>query len=580
MGKMTNEEVAKVLENIADMLAILGESPFRVRAYLKAANAIRGFPEDIKTLLAQGKLKEVRGIGESIALKVQELVEKGRMSYYEELKEKVPPAVLELMEVPHVGPRKAKVIFEELGISTVDELLEAIERKKLRALKGFGGKTEEKVKEGILLYRRGKERILLSEALPLAEGVIKSLRKCNEVIKVDKAGSLRRMKETIGDIDILASSNQPREIVKVFTGLSNVSQVLASGETKGSVVFTNGLQADLRVVSPSSYGAALQYFTGSKEHNIILREIARKKGLKISEYGVFDLNKERKLGGESEKEVYETLGLPWIPPPLREGRGEVEAALKGELPQLVEESDIKGDLHIHSIHSDGSARIEEIIKVAEELDYEYVALCDHARRLKVARGMNLEEIEKRAKVIESLNQTSSVKVLSGIELNIENDGSLDYPDEILSQFDFVVASIHWGFNQTKNELTRRILKAMDNPYVHGIAHPTGRIIGKREPYLLHLEEVFKKASETGTYLEINSFPDRLDLKDEYLKYAKEKYGCKFFLGTDAHGAGQMSYMRYGVATAQRGWLEPQDILNTLPLEEVKKSLAEKKSFKT
>jgi DNA polymerase (family 10) len=572
---MRNEDVAKVLENIADMLAILGESPFRVRAYLRAANAIRGLPTEVETLLEEGKLKEVRGIGESIALKIQELIEKGSMGYYEELKEKVPPAVLELMEIPHVGPRKAKVLFEELGISTVDELLEAIEKKRLRTLKGFGEKTEKKIKEGILLYRRGKERILLSEALPLAEEVIEKLKGCDEIIKIDKAGSLRRMKETIGDIDILTSSNSPREVIRIFTELPRVSQVLAAGETKGSVVFANGLQIDLRVVSPSSYGAALQYFTGSKEHNIALREIARKKKLKISEYGVFDIEKERKIGGESEEEVYGILGLPWIPPPLREGQGEVEVALKGELPQLVEKSDIKGDLHVHSIHSDGSARIEEIVKIAEELGYEYVALCDHAQRLKVARGMGLEEIERRAEIIESLNQKSSVKILSGIELNIENDGSLDYPDEVLSQFDFVIASIHWGFNQTKSELTQRILRAMENPYVHGIGHLTGRIIGKREPYPLNLEEIFKRASETGTYLEINSFPDRLDLKDEYLKYAKEEYGCKFFLGTDAHGAGQMSYMRYGVATAQRGWLEPDDILNTLPLKKLRESLKKK-----
>lgn len=571
---MTNQEVAQVLEEIGEMLEILGESPYRVRAYQRAANAVRGLPQDLEELYEAGKLISVRGIGTSLAEKIEELLRTGKLSYFEELKKKVPPSLITLMQVPGVGPKKAKLLHDQLGITSVDELYEAVEKHQLRALKRLGAKTEENIRQGILLFRKGLERILLYEALPLTERVVEELKKATAVKKVSSAGSLRRLKETVGDIDILVASESPRQVMEGFVSLPGVRQVLAKGETKSSVIMASGLQVDLRVVRPQDFGSALQYFTGSKEHNIRLREIAKKQGLKISEYGIFEAKSNKRLGGEEESEIYQALGLTFIPAVLRENRGEIEAALEGKLPNLVTLEQIKGDLHVHSVYSDGSSRLEDLIEEALKLGYEYVAVCDHAERLKIARGMSPQDVEKRLVEIKRVNQVyqeKGVEVLSGVELNIENNGEVDYPAGLLAQFDLVSASIHWGFGQSKEKLTERILKAMENPYVNVICHPTGRIIGKREPYQLDFEAIFQQARATNIFLELNSFPDRLDLKDELIQEAK-KAGCKFALGTDAHGAGQLGYMRYGVATAQRGWLEPQDVLNTYPLPQLLEAL--------
>ncbi len=573
---MTNEEVAAILDDIGDMLDIQGENPFKVNAYHRAANAIRSYSQEIEKVNKENRLQDIKGVGASIAEKVKELLETGKLVFYEELKEKVPPSLLALMQIPSVGPKKAKIFYEELGITTVEELLQAIENHKIAPLKGMGVKTEENILRGIQLFQRGRERILLFEAHSLAQEIIEKLRENSAVKNVDMAGSLRRMKETIGDIDILAASNEPDKVAEAFCSLPDVANVLAKGETKCSIVVKTGLQVDLRVVPTLSYGAALQYFTGSKAHNIRLREIAKKKGLKISEYGIFKVENEEKIGGEDEEDIYRILGMDFIPPMLREDTGEVERALNHNLPQLVELSDIRGDLHVHSIWSDGSSQIEQLVGVALELGYEYLGLCDHAARLKVARGMSIKEVEERLVEIKRVNQKyPGFKVLNGVELNIENDGTVDYPEEILAQFDLVTASIHWGFGQSKEQLTERIIKAMENPYIHCISHPTGRIIGKRDPYLLNMEMIFQMAAKTGTLLELNSFPDRLDLKDDYLREAKEKYGCQFLIGTDAHGAGQLPYIKYGVATAQRGWLEPQDVVNTYSLDKLLKRLKEK-----
>lgn len=571
---MTNQEVAQVLEEIGEMLEILGESPYRVRAYQRAANAVRGLPQDLEELYEAGKLISVRGIGTSLAEKIEELLRTGKLSYFEELKKKVPPSLITLMQVPGVGPKKAKLLHDQLSITSVDELYEAVEKHQLRDLKRLGAKTEENIRQGILLFRKGLERILLYEALPLTERVVEELKKAAAVKKVSSAGSLRRLKETVGDIDILVASESPRQVMEGFVSLPGVRQVLAKGETKSSVIMASGLQVDLRVVRPQDFGSALQYFTGSKEHNIRLREIAKKQGLKISEYGIFEAKSNKRLGGEEESEIYQALGLTFIPAVLRENRGEIEAALEGKLPNLVTLEQIKGDLHVHSVYSDGLSRLEDLIEEALKLGYEYVAVCDHAERLKIARGMSPQDVEKRLVEIKRVNQVyqeKGVEVLSGVELNIENNGEVDYPAGLLAQFDLVSASIHWGFGQSKEKLTERILKAMENPYVNVICHPTGRIIGKREPYQLDFEAIFQQARAANIFLELNSFPDRLDLKDELIQEAK-KAGCKFALGTDAHGAGQLGYMRYGVATAQRGWLEPQDVLNTYPLPQLLEAL--------
>lgn len=573
VSAVDNQRVGDILDEIGDMLDIQSEISFKVQAYHRAANAIRSFPEDINKVWRENRLKDIRGVGKSIAEKVEELLGTGRLIFYEELKEKVPPSLLDLMQVPGVGPKKAKIFYEELGVTTIEELLNSIEAHRIAPLRGMGAKTEENILRGIQLFQRSRERILLFEAHSIAEKIVNDFRKYPFVKGADMAGSLRRMKETIGDIDILVGSDEPLKVAEVFCHLPEVAQVLAKGETKCSVVTKSGLQVDLRVVASESYGAALQYFTGSKEHNIRLREIAKKKGLKISEYGIFEVATGRRLGGEREEDIYRVLGLDYMPPTLRENKGEVEAALEHRLPNLIELRDIRGDLHVHSIWSDGSNRIEQLVEEALKLDYEYLGLCDHAVRLKVAGGMELKDVERRLEEIREVNEKNpNFTVLNGVELNIENDGAVDYPEEVLAQFDLVTASIHWGFGQSKEQLTRRLLKAMENPYIHAISHPTGRILGKRDPYPLDMELVFKVAAETETFLELNSFPDRLDLKDDHLKQAKEEFGCKFIIGTDAHGTGQLPYIRYGVVTAQRGWLESKDVLNTYPIDRLMKVL--------
>ncbi len=461
-----------------------------------------------------------------------------------------------------MGPRKAKLLYEELDIQTIDDLLGAIEDHKIAPLKGFGVQTEENILRGIRQFRKGRERILLSEAYPIAAKVLNDLKKAPFVLKADAAGSLRRMKETIGDIDLLAASTEPLKVMDYFCSLPEIDQVLAKGETKTSVVAKNGLQVDLRVVAPEQYGSALQYFTGSREHNIHIRDIAKRRGLKINEYGLFDVESDKRVAGETEEAIYSNLKMQYIPPLIRENKGEIELAIEHRLPRLVELEDIKGDLHVHSSWSDGLNKIEELVKTAQQLGYSYVAICDHAERLKVAGGLSQGEVFARKEEIDELNdKLKDFTILCGIELNIDNDGRLDYNDDFLGEFDVVVASIHTGFNQPGELLTKRMLSAIHNPNVHIIAHPTGRILGRRPPYALDLRAIFKAAAKHGTFLELNAYPDRLDLKDDYLREAKE-HGIKIAINTDAHSASHLRYMMFGIATARRGWLEAEDVANT------------------
>lgn len=569
---MTNEEVARLLDDIGDMLEIQGENVFKVRAYHRAANSIRSLTADVKKLYEQEKLAEIPGVGAHIAEKVAELLRTGRLAYYGQLKKKVSPAMLTLMQVPSIGPKKAKTLYEKLHITSIDQLEKAAKAEKLRKLPGMSVKTEENIIHDIELFRKHRERILLFEALPIAERIVEDLRKQSFVDRADMAGSLRRMKETIGDIDLLAASEQPDKVADFFCSLSDVVRVLAKGKTKSSVVMRTGLQIDLRVVAPQEYGSALQYFTGSKEHSIRLRDIAKKKGLKISEYGIFEVKANKRLGGKTEEEIYEKLGIDFVPPALRENKGEVEAALEHRLPKLVELKDIKGDLHVHSKWSDGLSKTKDVAEVALSLGYDYVALCDHAEKLHIAGGMTLKEIQKRAEEIRELNsKLKRLVVLAGVELNIDNEGNVDYGPEVLKDFDLVSASIHTGFGQSEKQLTERAIRAVNNEYIHVLCHPTGRILGKREPYKIDLEKVFDEAKATGTLLELNSFPDRLDLKDDYLREAKKR-GVRIAIGTDSHVANQLHYMRYGVATAQRGWLTKEEVVNTYPLEKLRKAL--------
>lgn len=572
---MENEQVAAILDEIGDMLDIQGESPFRVRAYHRAANSIRSLSEDINVIAQEGRLKTLPAVGEGLAERIEELLSTGKMTYYEQLKEQVPPRLLELMQIPSVGPKKAKLFYDELHITSLDELLEAVKAKRIHTLKGMSEKTEENVLKGIELLRQSRERILLSEAYPIARRFVETLRQQPFVKRADMAGSLRRMKETIGDIDLLTSSTEPLKVMDFFCSMPEVDRVLAKGETKSSIIAKNGLQLDLRVVSPEEYGSALQYFTGSKEHSIHLRDIAKKQGFKISEYGIFDVKTDNRLGGEKEEDIYLRLNMDWMPPTLREDKGEIEQALKHHLPKLVELNDIQGDLQVHSTWSDGLSRISELAETAKRLGYKYIALTDHAQKLRIAGGMTLEEIKERKGEIEKVNaEQDEVVVLNGVELNIDNEGKVDYEDDVLKNFDVVIASIHTGFGQTEEQLTKRTCAAMENPYIYMIAHPTGRIIGKRPPYAINMEKVFDCAAKTGTILEINSFPDRLDLKDDHVREAKRR-GLKIAINTDAHIAGHLPYMMYGVATAQRGWLEPQDVINTYPLEKLKEALKKK-----
>ncbi|MCL6472262.1 MAG: DNA polymerase/3'-5' exonuclease PolX [Firmicutes bacterium] len=577
---MTNEDIASLLDEIGNMLDILGENTFRVRAYHTAAASIRGLSRPVVDIYREGGVKaleNIPGVGSHTAMRLEELITTGRLGYYEELKAKIPVQLTELLEIPGLGPKKAKKIYEALGITTRDQLKRAIEEHRLEQIPGFGKKTIENIVRGISQYEKMHERILLSDAYPIAHEIVEQLKAQPFVDRADPAGSLRRMKETVGDIDLLASSKEPQKIMDFFTSLPQVAYVLAKGETKSSIVARNGLQVDLRVVSPDQYGAALQYFTGSKSHNIHLRDIAKSRGLKINEYGVFDVATDEKLAGRTEEEVYGVLGMDTPPPTIREDKGEIEAAMEHRLPHLIQLSDIKGDFHIHTKWSDGLNDIKEVVEMARELSYKFVCISDHTERLYIAGGLTPEELEDQLKEISELReQFSDIEIFTGVETNIDNDGNIDFGPEILEKLDVVIASIHSGFNQSKEQLTRRMIRVIENPYVNIIGHPTGRILGQRLPYDIDLEAVFKAAADTGTFLELDAYPNRLDLKDDYLREARDKYGCKFVIDTDAHVAGHMVYMLYGAATAQRGWLTKEDVLNTYEVQDIRRMLQQKR----
>lgn len=487
-------------------------------------------------------------------------METGKIVDHEKLKRDIPMSLLELLSIPGVGPKKAKLFYERLGIKSVRELEEAAKKGMLAGLPGIGSKTEEKILKGISLWRKSRERRSLGRILPLAQEIIAKLSESPYVRKISAAGSLRRMKDTVKDLDILVVSTEPMEVMERFVSLPFVMEVLGMGPTKSSILTKDAFQVDLRVVPEESFGAALQYFTGSKNHNIHLRQIALKMGLKVSEYGVFKEDNE-KIAGYTEEEVYNALGLPWIPPELREDRGEIEAAFEGKLPKLIELGDIKGDLHIHSKWSDGAHTIEEIVQKALERGYEYIAITDHSKALGVARGLDEEHLLKQIEEIRNLQERfPKIKILAGVEVDILQDGNLDLPDEILSKLDIVIASVHSAFNMSQEEMTRRICKALTNPYVDILGHPTGRLIEEREGYQVDIMAVIQKAKEEDVALEINAYPQRLDLNDINTKIAKEM-GVKLAINTDAHTWGQLEFILFGVATARRGWLEKEDVIN-------------------
>ena len=572
---MRNKEVAEQFYLIAQLLSLTDENPFKVRAYEKAAQVIESIPESIEDLAKDfDKLSSIPGVGKSIAEKIVEYLNTGKIQRLEELKKKFPDGIFDMLRIPGLGPKRVRMLYEKLGIKDVNTLREYAQKGMLRGLPGFGEKVEKNIIEGIEFLSISQQRLLLFDAIKVVDEILKELKRNKEIIRIDPCGSLRRKKETIGDIDILCcvSEGKEKQIIEKFMKLSMVKKVLACGETKGSIITTANTQVDLRVVPKDVYGAALQYFTGSKQHNIHLREIANKKGLTISEYGVFKIDKKDKpICGKTEEEIYEILGLDYIEPELREDRGEIEAALQKKLPHLIELKDIKGDTHIHSNYSDGANSIKEIADYAHKLGYEWIIVCDHSQSLKVAGGVEIKDLYKKIDEIRNLNKTSKVKILCGQEVDILSDGKLDYPDEVLKELDFVIAAIHTGFKQSEEQITERILKAMDNKYVHSISHPTGRLLNKRAPYKVNITKIIEQAGKNNVMMEINAFPERLDLDDINSKYAKE-HNVIISIGTDAHHISQMDYIILGVYVARRGWLEKKNVVNTLSYEELVKFL--------
>lgn len=571
-----NGEVSAIFHGMAAMMEILGEDVYRIRAYQRAAQSIENLSEDITAIAARGELTKIPGVGKELARKIEEILSTGTLGKYEELKGRVPPGLLEILQIPGVGPKTAKMLHDELGIEGVAALERLAREGRLRSLPKIKAKTEENILRGIELLHSVKERRPLGMVLPLGQLVVEALKERAPVTQVSLAGSIRRLKETVGDIDILASSGDPEKVMDVFVKLPPVAEVVARGPTKTSVRTNDGLRIDLRVVPEESYGAALCYFTGSKEHNIRIRELGIRLGLKINEYGVF--RGERRIGGATEEEVFKAVGLPFIPPEMREDQGEIEAALEGRLPKVVGLEQVKGDFHVHSKYSDGSASLEEIAEKARQMGLQWVAVCDHSQSLKVAGGLDLASLDEKRRKIEEFNvRSDDVKLLCGAEVEIGIDGSLDYPDEVLAGLDVVIAAIHTGFKQSGEVQTRRLLSAMRNPYVHIIAHPTGRLIGERESYRIDLEEVFRTAAETGTLLEINAWYKRLDLNDLQCRLAG-KMGAKFAIGSDAHLLNQMDFLSLGVGVARRGWLTASQVINTLSYHKLYYVLHRKRSL--
>ncbi len=572
MAQIDNLKVAWVLEDIARLLELKGENMFKIRAYHRAARAIVNLTEDLAVVLERGGLAEITGVGKNIADKVRELLTTGESVYYNRLREEIPSGLVEITNIPGVGPKKAQQFYQQLGISSVDELEAAARARKLRLLPRMGSKTELNILSGIDMLRTTGGRAILSIADNVAEIFLSFLRSLPGVQNAEVAGSIRRMRESIGDIDLVAVSEDPAEITGIFVQHPHVRSVLVQGDTIARVVTVMGLPVDLMVVRPDEFWAALHHFTGSKEHNARLRALARQKGLKINEHGVFQTADNKRLNVAGEEDIYRHLGLPYIPPEIREDSGELEAAAEHNLPDLISIGDIKGDLHIHSDWSDGVNSLEQIVGRAVEKGYEYIAITDHSKSLAVARGLSVERLLQQDEAIGQINrENKNITVLRGIEADILANGDLDYPDEILAAKDIVIASVHSGFRQDKEKITARLISAIKNEHVDILAHPTGRLIGRRNAYDADMDRVLEAAARYKTALEINSSPDRLDINDYYTRKAKE-YGIKIAINTDAHEIHRMEEMKFGVGMARRGWLTPKDVINTLTAPELKKFL--------
>ena len=565
-----NEAIEQALLEFADLLSILSEDPFKPRAYEKAARAVGGYPDDLSGKDLREILK-VPGVGRSIGQKIHELLSTGVITDLEKLRAQIPGGVRDLMTVPGLGPKKAFALYDELGIGSVDDLAAAIQEGRVTGLKGFGPKTLENILRGITQIASAGGRVTLDVAMNAAQTLIARLQDLPGVRKIAYAGSLRRMCETIGDVDLLIASRDAAPIMGTFVTHPAVTRVLAHGDAKSSVLVEGGLQVDLRVVPPEVWGAAMIYFTGSKAHNVRIREMAVRGGLKLNEYGLFDAKTGDLLAAKTEADVYVRLGLPFIEPTLREDRGEVEAGLAGDLPALIRDRDIRGDLHTHTNLTDGVASLEEMVGAAAARGYSYYAVTDHAPDLAMQRMTTEKILEQREHLRALQPRYPDMRLLHGTELNIGPEGGLDWPDEVLAGFDLTVASVHSHFTQAREEMTSRVLRAIENPHVHIIGHLTTRKVGGRPPVDLDFEAVFEAAGRTGTALEINAHPDRLDLKDEHILWAK-RHGVRFAVDSDAHATTHLDLLRFGVATAQRGWLTKADVINTWPWPKLERFL--------
>jgi DNA polymerase (family 10) len=569
---MKNFEIVKILNEIAIFLD-MDNVQFKPRAYEKAAKSIEALEEPVEDIYKRGGIKalmEIPGVGQSIAEKIEELIKTGKLKYHEELKKKVPVDLESFSGIEGLGPKKIKILWQKLKIKNIDDLEKAALAHKISKLPKFKEKTEQNILKGIEFAKKSKGRYILGLTVPLIREIENRLKNLPYVKKAEVAGSVRRMKETIGDADFLVVSDEPEKVMKFFVSMSEVINVIGKGETKSSVKLKNGMNADIRVLSEKSFGAALQYFTGNKDHNIALRRIAQDKGWKLSEYGIFKGNKQ--IAGKTEEEVYEKLGLKWIPPELRENTGEIDAAMKNKLPKLIEYNDLKGDLQISTNWTDGNNSILEMAEEAKKLGLDYIAITDHTKSLAMTGGLDEKKLLQQVKEIEKINEKiEGIRILSGAEVNILKDGSLDISDKALSQLEVVGVAVHSHFNQPKDEMTKRVIKAMENEHADILFHPTSRVIQRRDPIELDIEKMIQTAKDTGTILDIDAYPDRLDLKDEYIKHAVS-VGAKLDISSDAHSKLHFHFLEFGIAQARRGWATAKDIVNTRNVEEFLKML--------
>jgi DNA polymerase (family 10) len=563
-----NDEVARLLREMGDLLELQGENGFKVVAYRRAARSVESMKTDLEEVSRRGDLESIPGVGKAIAANIDEYLRTGKIESRERLFRETPPGMAELLSISGLGPKTVSMLHQKLGVSTVSELEAAAKEHRVRRLPRMGPTSEKNILRSIERWKKRSDRIPLGVALPIAEEILRSLQKVAGIENLTLAGSLRRGMETVGDVDILATSSSPQAAIRAFVELPRVEEVLMKGPTKASVIVDETVQVDLRIVDHRSFGTVIQYFTGSKEHNVKLRSVALSKGYSLSEYSLTRLADGTDLFFDREEDLYRHLGMEWIPPEIREDGGEVEAALSRKLPRLVEVSDIRGDLHVHTDWSDGLHTMEEMVLAAQGLGYEYLAFCDHSHGLAIANGLAAERLFEKMELIAGLNdKVEGFSILVGTEVEIRADGRLDYPDGILEECDVVVASVHSGYNQREREMTNRIISAMESEHVDIIGHPTGRKIGEREAYEVDLERVLEAAARTGTAMEINAHPSRLDLNARWSRRAKE-LGVKLAINTDAHSTCGLSAMEYGVKTARRGWLERGDVLNTLGLREL------------